>query len=52
MAQKGLASLDKVVRDVLPEKVTFEQRPGGEGVGYTRSGGIAFLAKGIAYTKA
>ena len=28
--------MDKVVRVVLPEKVTFEQRPRGEGVSYAK----------------
>lgn len=49
---EGLADLDKVVGEVLSEKVTFEQRPGGEGSAVERSGETVFQAEGIASPKA
>lgn len=49
---EGLADLDKVVAEVLSEKVTFEQRPGDEGSAMERSGGTVFQAEGIASTEA
>lgn len=44
--------LDKVVREVLPEKVTFKQRPQRRELVMQRSGGTEFQAEGTTSTKA
>lgn len=44
--------LDKVVREVLPEKVTFKERPQRRESVMQRSGGTEFQAEGTASTKA
>lgn len=49
---EGLVDLDKVVGEVLSEKVTFKQRPGGEGSAVERSGKTVFQVEGIGSPKA
>lgn len=44
--------LDKVVREVLPEKVTFKQRPQRRELVMQISGGTEFQAEGTTSTKA